>query len=204
MNATPAISPLNPGPARNSELTEDERQVAQIKEQAAALVRGLSDAQYNWRPGPGRWSMAQCLGHIVAGVEVYFPTLEICIAEARKKGLVGNGPFHYGWFGNWFVRSMDAPPKRRMKNPARITPPPEQPLEKGLQDFNAAHDRLLQLIVQANGVDLGRAKFRSPLLKLIKLSLGQGFAVLLAHARRHLWQANEVRKHPGFPGAEAT
>jgi len=201
MNAAPAISPLNPKLALNSELAEDERQVAQIKEQAAALVRGLSDAQYNWRPGPGRWSMAQCLGHIVVGAEAYFPTLEICIAEGRKKGLTGNGPFHYGWFGNWFVRSMDAPPTRRMKNPARITPPPEQPLEKGLQDFNAAHDRLLQLIAQANGVDLGRAKFRSPLLKLIKLSLGQGIAVLLAHARRHLWQANEVRKHPDFPNS---
>ena len=193
MNAIPESSPLNP------ELADDERQIAQIKEQAAALVRGLSDAQYNWHPGPGQWSMAQCLAHITIGNEVYFPTLEACISEARKKGLTGHGPFRYGWFGNWFVRSMDAPPKMRMKNPARITPPPEQPLEKGVADFNAAHDRLLQVIVAANGVDLGRAKFRSPLLKLLKLSLGQGFGVLLSHARRHLWQANEVRKHPDFP-----
>ena len=197
MNAPSTSSPLNAELA--PELAEDARQIAQIKEQAAGVVRGVNDAQYNWRPAPGRWSMAQCLAHIVVGDEVYFPSLEVCIAEARKKGLTGNGPFHHGWVGNWFVRSMDAPPKRRFKNPARITPPPEQPLEKGLQDFNAAHDRLLQLITQANGVDLGRAKFRSPLLKLIKLSLGQGIAVLLAHARRHLWQADEVRKHPEFP-----
>ncbi|HTC94991.1 MAG TPA: DinB family protein [Terriglobales bacterium] len=193
MNATSATSALNP------ELADDERQIAHIKEQAAALVRGLSDAQYNWHPGPGQWSMAQCLAHIVMGNEAYFPVLEACISEARKKRLTGNGPFHYGWFGNWFVRSMDAPPKRRFKNPPRLTPPPEQPLEKGATDFNAVHDRLQQIIVAANGVDLARAKFRSPLLKLLKLSLGQGFGVLLSHARRHLWQANEVRKHPDFP-----
>jgi len=197
MNAPSTPSPLNAELA--PELAEDARQIAQIKEQAAGVVRGVNDAQYNWRPAPGRWSMAQCLAHIVVGDEVYFPTLEVCIAEARKKGLTGNGPFHHGWVGNWFVRSMDAPPKRRFKNPARITPPPEQPLAKGIADFNAIHDRLLQLVNQANGVDLGRAKFRSPLLKLIKLSLGQGIAVLLAHARRHLWQADEVRKHPEFP-----
>ncbi len=186
-------------PALNPELADDERQIAQIKEQAATLVRGLSDAQYNWHPGSGQWSMAQCLAHIVIGNEVYFPVLQACVSEARKKGLTGNGPFRYGWLGNWFVRSMDAPPKRRFKNPPRLTPPPEQPLEKGVAEFNAAHDRLLQMIVAANGVDLGRAKFRSPLLKLLKLSLGQGFALMLSHGRRHLWQAGEVRKHPDFP-----
>jgi hypothetical protein len=193
MNAASTDSTLNP------ELVEGQRQIAQIKEQAATLVQGLSDAQYNWHPAPDRWSIAQCVAHIVVGNEIYFPVFETCIAQARKKGLTGNGPFHYGWLGNWFVRTLDAPPKRRMKNPAPITPPPEQPLAKGIADFNAAHDRLLQFMLAANGLDLGRAKLRSPLLKLLKLSLGQGFALQLAHARRHLWQANEVRKHAEFP-----
>jgi hypothetical protein len=94
---------------------------------------------------------------------------------------------------------MDAPAKKRFKNPQMITPPPEQPLTKGLADFITVHDRVLQLVYQANGVDLGRARFRSPFLKLLKLSLGQGIAVMLAHARRHLWQAGEVQKHPDFP-----
>jgi len=194
MNAVPVMSsPLNP------ELAEYERQVIQVKELAAALVQGLNDAQFNWQPAPGRWSIAQCLAHIAAGNEVYFPALEVSMARARKKGLVSDGPFHHGRIGNWFVRYMDAPPKRRMKNPKRITPPPEQRLAKGVAEFNATHDRLLQLIVAANGLDLGRASFRSPLFKLLKLSLGQALAVLPAHARRHLWQATEVRKHASFP-----
>lgn len=196
MNAVPAMKSL-----LNPELAEYERQVIQLKELTAALVRGLSDTQFNWHPGPGRWSIAQCLGHIVAGNEVYFPALEASMTRARDKGLVGDGPFHHGRIGNWFVRYMDAPPKRRMKNPKRLTPPPEQPLTKGLAEFNANHDRLLQLIVNANGLDLGRASFRSPLFKLLKLSLGQAIAVLPAHARRHLWQASQVRKDPGFPKA---
>ncbi len=193
MNVASASSTLN------SELTDDLRQIAQIKEQAAALLRGLSDTQYNWQPAPGRWSMAQCLAHIVITDDIYVPVLETCIADARKKGMLGDGPFQHGRLGNWFVRSMDAPAKKRFKNPKSVTPPPEQPLAKGLADFNAIHDRVLQLVHQANGVDLGRAKFRSPFLKLLKFSLGQGIAVMLSHARRHLWQAGEVRKHPDFP-----
>jgi hypothetical protein len=185
--------------ALNSELAGDVQQIAQIREQAATLLRGVSDAQYNWRPEPGRWSMAQCVSHIVITDEIYVPVLENCIADARKKGLVGDGPFHHGAIGNWFVRSMDAPAKKRFKNPKMITPPPEQPLAKGLADFNAVHDRLLAVVHQASGVDLGRAKFRSPFLKVMRFSLGQGLAVMLAHARRHLWQAGEVQRHPGFP-----
>jgi len=94
MNAPSTPSPLNAELA--PELAEDARQIAQIKEQAAGVVRGENDAQYSWRPAPGRWSMAQCLAHIVVGDDVYFPSLEVCIAEARKKGLTGNGPFHHG------------------------------------------------------------------------------------------------------------
>jgi hypothetical protein len=193
MNANPVSSALNP------ELAGDVQQIAQIKDQAATLLRGVSDAQYNWRPEPGRWSMAQCVSHVVITDDIYVPVLENCVADARKKGLVGDGPFHHGALGNWFVRSMDAPARKRFKNPKMITPPPEQPLAKGLADFNAVHDRLLQVVYQANGVDLGRAKFRSPFLKVMKFSLGQGLAVMLAHARRHLWQAGEVQRHPGFP-----
>ena len=34
---------------------------------------------------------------------------------------------------------------------------------------------------------------------LIKLSLGQSFALMTAHERRHLWQAAQVREAAGFP-----
>jgi hypothetical protein len=71
-------------------------------------------------------------------------------------------------------------------------------LAAGLANFNLIHDRVLLFVEQADGVNLARAKFRSPFSKLLKLSLGQGTAVMLAHARRHLWQASEVRQCPDF------
>jgi hypothetical protein len=184
--------------ALNSELADYTRQVAEVKDQAAALLRGLNDVQYNWRPVLGSWSIAQCVAHIVLTDEIYLPVLEKCVVDARARGLLGTGPFHHGQLGNWFVRSMDAPAKRRFKNPKQITPPEEQMLAAGLANFNLIHDRVPLLVDQADGVNLARAKFRSPFSKLLKLSLGQGIAVMLAHARRHLWQASEVRKRPDF------
>lgn len=186
-------------PALNSELAEYSRQTAELKGRAAALLSGLSDVQYNWRPTAGSWSMAQCIAHVVLTDEIYIPVLEQCIVDARARGMLGSGAFRHGWLGNWFVRSMDAPAKRRFRNPKQITPPEQQTLAAGLANFKVIHDRVLLLVAQANGVDLARARFRSPFLRLLKLSLGQGIAVMLAHARRHLWQAGELRNHSDFP-----
>lgn len=196
MNANP-FAPLHP------ELAGYETEIAQVTSQADDLLRGLSDAQYNWRPATTRWSIAQCMAHIVVTDEIYIPVLQKCIADARAKGTLGDGPYRHGWLGNWFLRTIDAPPKRRFKNPARITPPADQTLARGLADFHAVHESVTQLVRDANGVDLGRAKFRSPFLKLLQFSLGQGIAIMLAHGRRHLWQAGEVRKAAGFPARQA-
>ena len=43
---------------------------------------------------------------------------------------------------------------------------------------------------------------RSPVTKLLRLSLGQEFALLIAHEQRHLWQARQVRANPQFPGKQ--
>ena len=34
-----------------------------VSEDAKQLVAGLSEQQLNWKPGPDRWSIAQCLDH---------------------------------------------------------------------------------------------------------------------------------------------
>jgi len=42
---------------------------------------------------------------------------------------------------------------------------------------------------------------RSPILPIMKWSLGTMFALVLAHERRHIWQARQVRTAKDFPGS---
>src|SRR5262249_9904678 len=65
--------------------------------------------------------------------------------------------------------------------------------------FMAFQDRLLGLIRDANGVDLGRPRVQPPGNGLIKLTLGEGIALMTAHERRHLWQARMLMAAPTFP-----
>ena len=195
MSAAPNSAPLHP------ELADFAEQISSIRDDAKKLTSNLSEAQINWRTHPGRWSIAQCLHHIVLGHQEYIRTIDAAILQARERKLFGSGPFKYGWFGSWFARSLDAPPKFKMKNPKLITPLPDPLGRKVATDFESVHQELLGLLERANGIDLGRAKMTSPFSRLVRLSLGQAFAVLTAHARRHVWQAWQVRNHPAFPKA---
>ena len=89
-------------------------------EKAKSLTAGLSSAQMSWRPQPGKWSIAQNLDHLNRG-ERHLDTLASSIAAARAKGIIGNGPFRYGWLSSWFMKSMEPPPKRKYQTTAGET-----------------------------------------------------------------------------------
>ena len=181
------------------ELEEYARQVEAIKRDATDLVVELSEAQFNWRPEAGRWSIAECLTHLNVTARQYFPLIRAAIEQARARHLLSAGPFRHGFLGNWFVRSLEPPVKRRFKAPKIFVPPPDQPFVSVVPEFMGVQEQLLRFVRDANGVDLARAKVHSPASRLIRISLGQSLALLAAHERRHLWQARQVKDNPRFP-----
>src|SRR2546422_11561452 len=86
-------------------------QLEAIKADGRAVAAGLTDAQFNWHPGPGRWSIADCLQHLNVGVSKTLPAFDRAIAQGRSQGQLAPGPFHYGWFSRWMIGSMEPPPK---------------------------------------------------------------------------------------------
>jgi hypothetical protein len=166
-------------------------------EKAQSLTAGLSAAQMNWRPQPGKWSIAQNLDHLNFKRQA-LDTIASSIAAARAKGIIGNGPFRYGWLSSWIAKSMEPPPKRKFKAAKRFTPSPDVDAAKALADYLRGTARLTDLIQEADGLDLARAK--TPFLfKWIKIPLGALLAHMITHDRRHLWQAEQVRNDPNFP-----
>ena len=168
------------------------------KKEAHDLTGTLTDAQLNWRPAPEKWSIGQCLFHLATTDQV-LGAIDRAIANARARGWVSSGPFRYGWFTRWMIKSMEPPPKRRMRTFPILTPP-TTPLSRDevLRTFDASRERLLERIRAAGGLDLERAIVISPVNRLIRMPLGGYLAFLAAHDRRHLWQARSVKAAPGF------
>src|SRR6266545_284985 len=65
-------------------------------------------------------------------------------------------------------------------------------------DGAVVRDQLAERVRQADGLDLARVRTISPVNSLLRLPLGAYFNFILAHDRRHLWQARQVRNAPGF------
>lgn len=181
---------------------DTERMLAEleaIKAAGTAVCAGLSDLQFNWRPGAGRWSVADCLVHLNTGVTQTLPAFDAAIATAPPAR--GAGPARYGWLTRLMVRSMEPPPRFRMRT-ARILEVPAGALYARsaiLPEFLAGRDRLMERVRRADGLDLTAVRVISPVNRLFRLPLGGYFDFILAHDRRHLWQARQVRESPGFP-----
>ena len=56
-----AKAPAHALPPRLAEL---QMQFAAVKADSSELVNGLKESQFNWRPNPQSWSMAECLLHL--------------------------------------------------------------------------------------------------------------------------------------------
>lgn len=174
-------------------------QLDAIKREGASVASGLSDAQFNWRPGPSRWSIGQNLNHLNVGDLMVLPAFDRAIAEGRAAGKTGSGPFRYGWFSRFMIREMEPPPRRRMKTPMKGSAGADHRAGDVVPEFSRVRDELARRVRESDGLDLARIRTISPVNRLIRLPLGAYFAFILAHDRRHLWQARQVRTNPDFP-----
>ncbi len=172
-----------------------------IRREVVALADGLTEAQMNWQPEAGRWSIAQCLEHLLLETRLDLPRIEEMIAKGRAQQLFSDGPYRHGLMGRFIVWSNEPPPRFKVKTFPEYTPAAHVDAETVRAETEAMLTTVQNLIRRANGLDLGRLRARSPIIKFAKQSLGQVFAHHAAHHRRHLWQAQRVKEDPAFPQA---
>jgi hypothetical protein len=168
------------------------QQFEQLSAQADALVLPLSDEQLTRRPEPGRWSVAECIDHLNVTARAYLPRIDEAIADAIRRGLYGEGPFTYNWIGRLLIYALEPPPRFRTKAPELFEPGPPRSRQEVMAAFRAYQVQYIDRLRQANGLDLARARVISPAATWLRIPLGAGFASVVAHERRHLWQAGQV------------
>jgi DinB family protein len=168
-------------------------QLLSIRQDVPGLVANVSEEQFAWSPDPKRWSMAQCFDHLNAAARAFVPAIDAGIEDGRARGLTGSGPFGYSLFERLFLRLTEPPPGLRFPAPRVFLPAPGKPMTVILSEFMDWQNRLDERLRQADGLDLRRARSRSPAFPLFAWSLGALFAITLSHERRHLWQARQMR-----------
>jgi len=155
-------------------------------------------AQLNWQPGPGAWSIGQCLEHLTISNEIYTPPMTRSLAgrPARPVNEIEIGPF-----GRWFIRVYIDPKtqKRKAKAPGKAAPAARQLDASILDRFVASNGKVREVIAAASAHDINRARFVNPFLWWIRFTVGTGLEILARHNHRHLAQAERVKQSTHFP-----
>ena len=167
-------------------------------ERAKQLVAGLTPEQLNWRPQPGTWGVGQCLDHLCVTNEVYLPAIS---GSLRDKPVSPVENITLGWFARWFITSFiePSPKTKRARAPKKIVPSVHvEPsvLDRFLRSNHAARE----LIRQAGNYDVNRIRFKNPLLRVLRFTVGTGLEIVSRHEQRHLLQAERAKQASGFPG----
>jgi hypothetical protein len=181
-----------------------ENQLDAAERDAQALVADLAGERAGWRSETGSWSVAECLDHLASANRGYLDAMEESAIRTREQGRFRRGPAAPGFVGRWFVRTMEPPVKApfRMKAPRTIEPRTAPPLADAFASLRISQDEVREFLRAYVDLDLAAIRFPNPFVRGIRFSPATGLHVIIAHERRHLWQAWRVRRAAEGAAAE--
>lgn len=175
------------------------QQLDAIQEQVNRNFSSLTDEQLNWKPEQGKWSIAQCLDHLIVSNKTYFPSFEkFRKKEYRLPFFQRLNPFKRS-FGPMMVKSLGPNLVKKFHAPSIFEPSYSQIPSTIVRDFSDHQQTLKKYMEQMLMLDTKQLVMTSPVTSMVSYSLGDALRILTGHEQRHLNQAMNVFHHPNFP-----
>lgn len=161
------------------------------------LFEYIDDDTANKQPSPNRWSMLDCIGHLIAIGDAYMQRIEHTLAKtADRVDSRGDGKtdrVRYSMIGRYMIRQMEPPPGLKFKSPRTYQPQSVGGIEETRMHFLTLQSEMLRLLDRLAAQRTPRTLMSSPVIPVIILPLPDWFGLVAAHARRHLWQAEQAK-----------
>lgn len=164
----------------------------------------LSSLQFNWKPSPARWSIAQCLEHLVISDSAYFSAFEkISLGTHRMNAWEKYSPLS-SFFGRTLKQQLQEHAKKKIVTSKKLTPASSDKSLAFVNVYLKNLDTFLNLISSCRHIDLDKTIIMSPVFGFLTYSLRDAFQFLLQHEHRHINQAMNVRLDVNFPKNQST
>ena len=183
-------------PTRAQSLTAEDRDKAiQYLEKTRAGVfqatKGLSEAQWNFKPAPDRWSVAEVTEHIAAAEDLLRGRIQNEVLKAPPR----SGTEDLKAIDEFVLKAIpDRSRKAQAPEPLRPNNRFGSPQES-LKHFKESRATTIGFLKKTK--DLREHATDSPLGK--KLDGYEWVLFIAAHSERHTKQIEEVKADPGFP-----
>lgn len=173
-------------------LAEVEAELQEATARARTLVDSTAARFFTVRPTPASWSAAECIAHLSISTELFLPVLRRAIDDARAKNLTTKKQPSMDLLGRILRWFLEPPIRQRVKTSAPFVPKSTRAKSEALAEFTSLQTRLLALLHEARGLNLGRMRIVSPFDKRVRFNVFSAFRIVVAHQRRHLWQAEQA------------
>lgn len=174
-------------------LDDVERELNDATRRAWTLVHSTEGRVFTVRPSPASWSAAECLAHLSISTELFLPVLQGAIDDARRRGLeASKTPPKMDALGRVLKWFLEPPIRQRVKTSAPFVPRAVRAKSEAFGEFASLQEKLVDQLQGARAINLQKVKVVSPFDKRVRYNLFSAFRIVVAHQRRHLWQAEQA------------
>ncbi|OWY21233.1 hypothetical protein BVG80_13960 [Sphingobacteriales bacterium TSM_CSM] len=164
------------------------------------LFGQLSAAALNWKPSPDKWSIAQCLHHLMVTNTSYYPEFERILNGGAFTNPWGKIPFLPSFFGQMLLKSVNPASARALKTTPVFAPSSSNLPATIVADFVKQQQQTINYYNRLQQVPAPhKVLVTSPAARFITYSLSNTLHIIALHGQRHLNQAKRILQMPGFP-----
>jgi hypothetical protein len=178
-----------------AQLTPQDRDtlVTDLERSRAIFLEAIADvkteAQWNYKPAPDRWSVAECAAHIIAAEE-YFRQ-NVATALKSPAAAAANQADR-----DATIAKMIRDRSQRFQAPTQLEPTGKVvPKPQAVADFNATRNKTLDYVRTTKDALRDHAAGTPP----NQTTAYQLMLMLSGHTERHTAQLLEVKASPGYP-----
>jgi hypothetical protein len=163
----------------------------------------LNSTQLNWKPNIETWSINQIFSHLNLYAEFYHEQLTKRIESTRftePSAVFTSSPLgRSAWKSMKLGNANNV--KRKFRAPKDYNPQfnAKELKENEALIFTSMQEQMVTILKRAESVSLRKVKVPISISRIIKLRLGDCLLFVIYHNERHLHQALNLIKHPGFP-----
>jgi hypothetical protein len=180
----------------NQQLADIKTQLDAASQKAVSIADGIGFEQLEQRPQPDQWSIAECLIHLNLSSQAEIEEID-CVFERARGGQNNAGKqFEMDLLGRFLKWTLEPPPVffSKMKTKKPFDPVEIETVGEVLPAFLVLQEQIKRRVDACAALPLDRIKIASPFDRRFKYNLFSFFHILLAHERRHLWQAERVKE----------
>ena len=175
-----------------------DKAVAELEGSRQAFLdatKGLSPAQWNFKPAPNRWSIAECANHIALSEGFIFgvitnQVMKTPLTPEKREAVKGKDEAVLQILQNRSVKATAPEPIDPVKTPMSA--------EESVKKFLAGRAHAIEY-VKTTQDDLRDHFADHPVPAIGTLDAYQWILLMSGHTRRHTAQILEVKADPNFP-----